>query len=78
MFSQTLGTALGDWMADSTGLGYALSALVFRATLSLLARSYYRTSVSMALSRYTAAFLLMIFLVFYLKFFTHKPATAHL
>jgi uncharacterized membrane-anchored protein len=33
LFSQTLGTALGDWMADSTGLGYAGGALVFAAVL---------------------------------------------
>ena len=33
-FSQTLGTALGDWMADDTGLGYAGGALVFGAALA--------------------------------------------
>jgi uncharacterized membrane-anchored protein len=31
LFSQTLGTALGDWMADTTGLGYEGGALVFAA-----------------------------------------------
>jgi uncharacterized membrane-anchored protein len=39
--SQTLGTALGDWMTDSTGLGYEGGALVFCATLALLAIAYY-------------------------------------
>src|SRR5690348_3070686 len=34
-FSQTLGTALGDWMADTSGLGYAGGALVFVAALAL-------------------------------------------
>lgn len=108
MFSQTLGTALGDWTADSTGLGYGFSALVFGAILSLLALLYYRTTISrtllfwaafiltrplgavlgdlldkpithggMALSRYTATFLLIIFLALCIKFFTHKPATAY-
>jgi uncharacterized membrane-anchored protein len=36
-FSQTLGTALGDWMADSTGLGYEYGALVFAAALAVVA-----------------------------------------
>jgi uncharacterized membrane-anchored protein len=45
-FSQTLGTALGDWTADSTGLGYDGGALVFGAGLALLAALYYWTSVS--------------------------------
>src|SRR6202040_298354 len=39
-FSQTLGTALGDWMADSTGLGYAGGALVFAAGLAAVAAAY--------------------------------------
>jgi len=39
--SQTLGTALGDWMADSTGLGYEGGALVFGAGLAFLAAAYY-------------------------------------
>jgi uncharacterized membrane-anchored protein len=45
-FSQTLGTALGDWMADSTGLGYDGGALVFCAGLVLLAALYYWTTIS--------------------------------
>jgi len=45
-FSQTLGTALGDWIADTGGLGYEGGALVFAAGLALLAALYYRTSVS--------------------------------
>ena len=45
-FSQTLGTALGDWMADSTGLGYDGGALVFCAGLALLAAVYYWTTIS--------------------------------
>jgi uncharacterized membrane-anchored protein len=45
-FSQTLGTALGDWMADTTGLGYLGGALVFAAGLAVLAWAYYRTGVS--------------------------------
>ena len=45
-FSQTLGTALGDWMADNTGLGYGRGALVFGAGLALLAVAYCRTNVS--------------------------------
>lgn len=45
-FSQTLGTALGDWIADSTGLGYDGGALVFGAGILLLAGLYYWTTVS--------------------------------
>ena len=45
-FSQTLGTALGDWTADSTGLGYEGGALVFAVGLAALAIVYYRTNVS--------------------------------
>jgi uncharacterized membrane-anchored protein len=44
-FSQTLGTALGDWAADS-GLGYDGGALVFGAGLAVLAGLYYWTSMS--------------------------------
>ena len=46
MFSQTLGTALGDWMADSTGLGYRGGAVVFAAGLAIMAAAYYWTSIS--------------------------------
>jgi uncharacterized membrane-anchored protein len=45
-FSQTLGTALGDWMADDTGLGYGGGALVFAAGLAALAAAYFWTNVS--------------------------------
>ena len=45
MFSQTLGTALGDWMADTTGLGYEGGALVFAAALAVVAALYFRTNV---------------------------------
>jgi len=56
-FSQTLGTALGDWMADSTGLGYAGGALVFGAALAALAILYFWTDVSRVLL-FWAAFIL--------------------
>ena len=45
-FSQTLGTALGDWMADDTGLGYSGAALVFSAALAVVAAAYFRTKIS--------------------------------
>jgi uncharacterized membrane-anchored protein len=45
-FSQTLGTALGDWTADSTGLGYEYGALVFAAALAVVAALYFWTGVS--------------------------------
>jgi uncharacterized membrane-anchored protein len=45
-FSQTLGTALGDWTADDTGLGYDGGALVFGAALAVIAALYVFTNVS--------------------------------
>jgi uncharacterized membrane-anchored protein len=56
MFSQTLGTALGDWMAD-TGLGYNDSALVIALVLAVVAILYYFTGVSRTLL-FWAAFIL--------------------
>ena len=44
-FSQTLGTALGDWAADS-GLGYDGGALVFGAALAAVAAAYFWTNIS--------------------------------
>jgi len=46
MFSQTLGTALGDWTADTAGLGYSGGAIVFGAMLAVIAAAYYRTRIS--------------------------------
>jgi uncharacterized membrane-anchored protein len=46
LFSQTLGTALGDWMADTNGLGYGRGALVFGAALAAIAALYFFTGVS--------------------------------
>jgi uncharacterized membrane-anchored protein len=57
MFSQTLGTALGDWMADSTGLGYRGGAVVFAAGLAIVACAYYWTSISRT-ALFWAAFVL--------------------
>ena len=45
-FSQTLGTALGDWVADSTGLGYEYGAVVFAAALAVVAAAYFWTRAS--------------------------------
>jgi uncharacterized membrane-anchored protein len=47
-FSQTLGTALGDWVADA-GLGYEGGALVFAALLVLIAAAYFWTAISRVL-----------------------------
>src|ERR1700726_4214723 len=54
LFSQTLGTALGDWMADTNGLGYQGGALVFGAGLALVAAAYFFTKVSRTLLFWTA------------------------
>lgn len=46
MFSQTLGTALGDWTASTAGLGYRGGALVFGIMLGAIAAAYYWTKIS--------------------------------
>ncbi len=56
-FSQTLGTALGDWAADTGGLGYKGGALLFGAALVIVALAYYWTSISRVLL-FWAAFIL--------------------
>jgi uncharacterized membrane-anchored protein len=53
-FSQTLGTALGDWIADTGGLGYEGGALVFAAGLAVTAALYYWTDISRVLLFWTA------------------------
>jgi uncharacterized membrane-anchored protein len=55
-FSQTLGTALGDWAADS-GLGYGGGALLFGAALAVVALLYLRTHISRVVL-FWAAFIL--------------------
>lgn len=55
-FSQTLGTALGDWTADS-GLGYLGGAIVFSAALMIVAAAYYWTRLS-RVALFWAAFIL--------------------
>lgn len=55
--SQTLGTALGDWVADDTGLGYDGGALVFAAGLAVLVAGYYWTGLS-RVGLFWAAFIL--------------------
>lgn len=46
MFSQTLGTALGDWTATTAGLGYSGGAVIFSTLIALVAAAYYRTNIS--------------------------------
>lgn len=56
-FSQTLGTALGDWLADDGGFGYLGAALAFSAGLAVLAALYYMTRAS-RVTLFWAAFIL--------------------
>ena len=56
-FSQTLGTALGDWAADDGGLGYLGGALLFGGALAVLAGLYYATKIS-RVGLFWAAFIL--------------------
>lgn len=57
MFSQTLGTALGDWVADTNEMGYLGAAALFGSLLLLTALLYYFTSISHAVL-FWAAFIL--------------------
>lgn len=57
MFSQTLGTALGDWTADTAGLGYEGAAVVFGIMLMMITAAYYKTKISHTLL-FWAAFIL--------------------
>lgn len=54
MFSQTLGTALGDWMADTQGMGYSGAAMLFGAALAVTAATYRFTDVSRTFLFWTA------------------------
>lgn len=105
MFSQTLGTALGDWTADSAGFGYGFAAIIFSAGLAILASLYYLTNISrtllfwasfiltrplgavvgdfldkpldaggLALSRYSASLILIIFISLCIKLFPQQAA----
>jgi len=49
LFSQTLGTAFGDWMADTNALGFGDGALVFAAAIAVVAALYYLTDASRVL-----------------------------
>ena len=73
-FSQTLGTALGDWTAD-TGLGYDGGALVFAAGLALLVALYFLTNISRVLL-FWAAFILTRPLGATVGDFLDKPVSA--
>lgn len=109
MFSQTLGTALGDWTADTAGLGYLGAAIIFGTLLALVACAYFWTRISrttlfwaafvltrplgavlgdfldkpftsggLALSRYSATAVLLVFVIACIVIFKQKPAsTSH-
>jgi len=57
MFSQTLGTALGDWVADTAGLGYVGGIVIFGALLAMIAALYFWTRISRT-ALFWAAFVL--------------------
>lgn len=75
MFSQTLGTALGDWTADTAGLGYTGAAVVFVALLAVVVAAYYWSGVSRTLL-FWAAFILTRPLGAVVGDFLDKPQSA--
>lgn len=54
MFSQTLGTAVGDWTADTAGLGYTGGAVIFSSLLALVVAAYFWTNISRTALFWTA------------------------
>ena len=74
MFSQTLGTALGDWTADSAGMGYVGAAAVFGALLALVLAAYFWTRIS-RVTLFWAAFVLTRPLGAVLGDFLDKPVS---
>jgi uncharacterized membrane-anchored protein len=54
MFSQTLGTALGDWVADTNDMGFLGAAAIFGGLLLVTALLYYFTSISHVILFWTA------------------------
>ncbi|HEY8100180.1 MAG TPA: hypothetical protein VIF82_05465 [Burkholderiaceae bacterium] len=72
MFSQTLGTALGDWTADTAGLGYSGGAIIFGSLLAIVAAAYYWTNISKTVL-FWAAFILTRPLGAVLGDFLDKP-----
>ncbi len=75
MFSQTLGTALGDWTADTAGFGYTGAAIVFGSLLVLVVALYYWTTVSKTLL-FWSAFILTRPLGAVVGDFLDKPVSA--
>ena len=75
MFSQTLGTALGDWTSDTAGLGYTGAAIVFGGLLAVIVAAYYWTRVSRTLL-FWAAFILTRPLGAVVGDFLDKPLNA--
>jgi len=75
MFSQTLGTALGDWTADTAGLGYTGGAALFSALLAVVVLAYYRTNISHTIL-FWAAFILTRPLGAVVGDFLDKPVSA--
>jgi len=75
MFSQTLGTALGDWTADSAGFGYAGGAMLFGSLLALVGAAYFWKGISRTVL-FWAAFILTRPLGAVVGDFLDKPVSA--
>jgi uncharacterized membrane-anchored protein len=75
MFSQTLGTALGDWTADSAGFGYAGGAMLFGSLLALVGAACFWKGISRTVL-FWAAFILTRPLGAVVGDFLDKPVSA--
>ena len=75
MFSQTLGTALGDWTADTAGLGYVGGAIIFSSLLVAIILAYFWTNISRTML-FWAAFILTRPLGAVVGDFIDKPLSA--
>lgn len=72
MFSQTLGTALGDWTADTAGIGYDGGAILFSVLLLIVVVAHFKTRISKTIL-FWAAFILTRPLGAVLGDFLDKP-----
>ena len=75
MFSQTLGTAFGDWTADTAGIGYEGGTILFGVLLGLVAAAYFWTNISRTLL-FWAAFIFTRPLGAVVGDFLDKPISA--
>jgi uncharacterized membrane-anchored protein len=74
LIANTLGTALGDWLSDNTGLGFGRATLVITALLGIVALLYFRTAVNRVVLFWAGFVLIQPFGATAGDLWTKKPA----